>query len=113
MTRLLIPLLALTGCTATIQIEGPPSSTIYVTDSPTSRNSEPLGYICKGQENVMCTVNYIIWSKYYYSVYQNAQMAAGSVVPGEVKVGPLVGGPFVWPALLWAYGPTEAPIYLD
>ena len=113
MTRLLVPLLALSACTATIQIEGPATSTIYVTNFPTSSSSEPRAYICKGQGDLICTVNYAIWTKHYYSVYQNAQMAAGSAIPGELKVGPLIGGLFVWPALLWAYGPTEYPIHVD
>lgn len=105
----------LLACTALITVNAPTGSRVYVTDYSPSTQDKPKTHEAAGDTkggSYQCEINYYAWEKYYVWVdgpkYEEPQVYA---IPNEIKVEPAVVGMCVaWPALIWAWGPTEDPI---
>ena len=103
-------LFSLFACTATLTLNGPPNANVYIVKGrPLSKNEEPSMSECNDQGSTMCEVTYFAWDKYYWGIYDNGWSKVG-YFRNEVKVAPAVAGLFIWPALIWAWGPEENPV---
>ena len=105
------------ACTANLTVNGPSSSTIYVVKTsaideslkPPSTKKKPTTYECKGTGEVICSVNYFAWDKFYWASYGSAGNKTGAV-PNEIKIIPAIAGLWVWPVWIWAWGPSDNPV---
>lgn len=107
-------LLLLLACTAKIQVSAHPASAqIYVTDYPASTHAPPQVAVAKGGPDLFTDVSYFAWKQYY--VWVGAEGYETELIPirNEAKIGPIVGGLFVWVPFLWAAGPQEYPIEVE
>ena len=108
-------LLVLTGCTTAISIQSNvPNTTIYVSDMLPSTANPPAVYAATGSAPLVCEIEYFAWETYY--IWADAPGYQTLVIPisGEIKIGPALGTLFCfWPAVIWAYGPSEGPIYIN
>jgi hypothetical protein len=110
----------LLACTANLTVNGPASSTIYVVKTsaiddallPPTKNKEPQRSVCKGEGEVVCSVNYYAWNNYYWAAYDGSWSETGQI-PNEVKIVPAIVGFWAWPVWVWAYGPEEIPVEIS
>ena len=102
------------ACTANLTVVGPPSSDIYIVkDQRPKKDSKPVVYECNDKGQVSCEVPYFAWNKFYYGVYDN-NFHRADMMSHEVKLGPTVAGLFfIWPAFVWAYGPSEREVRVE
>ena len=101
------------ACTANLTIVGPPSSDIYIVkDQYPKKESKPVVYECNDKGQVSCIVPYYAWNKFYFGVYDENFYRA-DMMQHELKMGPVLAGLFVWPAFIWAYGPSEREIQVE
>ena len=105
----------MTACTATINIAGvPDGAELYVSKAPMNPDVTPSGYAAAGNGPMSCTVPYSALDQYYVWADAPGYKPTVQQIPNELKVGPAVTGFFCFfPAFLWAYGPTEAPVYVN
>ena len=102
------------ACTATLTVQGPPNSNIYVIkDQRPSKTQPPIKYECQDVEESICKVNYFAWDNYYWGVYQGQWVETGKF-DNEIKPIPAIVGWFMlWPAWVWAWGPEEKTIHVE
>lgn len=105
----------MSACTATINIAGvPDGAELYVSKAPMNSAVTPSGYTAAGTGPMTCTVAYNALEQYYVWADAPGYKTTVQAIPNELKIGPAVAGLFCfWPALLWAYGPTSAPVYIN
>lgn len=106
--------LLLLGCTAAISVySAPPGAAVYVTDYVPPATQAPVQFEAAGTTPMVCEVEYFAWENYY--VWAQVQGQAPLVVPIDNEIKPVpgvVGVCCFLPALIWAYGPSEAPVQL-
>lgn len=108
----LVALLA--ACTATLRVQTtPPEATAYLTDGPWRGEGPPTSYIASGRGGIRSAVPYFAWSDYHVWAHAPGYAPASVQLPVEPKIGPIVGGIFLWPLWMWAAGPTESSVQVD
>lgn len=107
--------LALVACVAPITVlSRPPGAEVYITDHPPVVTMKPATWETMGVTPFVGVVDYFVWDTYYVWVDAPGYQAQVREVNNEVKVGPALGGFFcLWPIWVWAWGPDDAPIYVD
>ena len=107
-------LLVLSACTANINVQARPGhAEIYVTEYPPSVTEAPVTYVGRGTGSVAAPVNYFAWDSYYVWVGAPGYTTHIAPVPGEAKIGPIIGGCFFLFPWMWAYGPTSQPMFVE
>jgi hypothetical protein len=109
----LIGLLA--GCASTITVNSiPPGSEVYITRGPALENMRPSSYRAAGTTPFQCSIDYWAWENYYVWIDAPGHRPMVQKVRNDFKVGPAAVGFFCClPAMVWAWGPTEDPIYCN
>ena len=106
--------LFLTGCAASINVRArPDNADVYVTQYQPNASEPPVSYVSRGTGSVSTTVNYFAWDSYYLWVGAPGYQTHVEAVPGEAKVGPIIGGIFCLFPFMWAYGPSPQPTYVE
>jgi len=116
MTRHLPALIAVAamGCTATIRVNASPTGAdVYITEFPPLASEPPATYLVRGQAPMVATLDYFAWDDFYVWVGAPGYETYVREMPGQFKPGPFVGGCLVWFPWIWAWGPTNQPVYVD
>ncbi|MBN1334685.1 MAG: hypothetical protein JXB39_01860 [Deltaproteobacteria bacterium] len=113
LTLLLSPLLV--GCATTITVyTKPEGAQIYITDYPPLSSMKPVSYEQAGTSPFVGSLDYYLWETFYVWADAPGHQASVQEINNEIKIGPALGGFFcLWPLWIWAWGPDDAPVYLD
>ena len=110
-----LSLLLLPGCATTIMVQTrPQGAEVYVTDYPPLTSMKPVSYETAGVTPFVGAVDYFAWETFYVWADAPGYQAQVQEINNEIKLGPALGGFFcLWPIWIWAWGPDDAPVYLD
>ena len=87
-------------CTTLVRIESePPDAKVYLNRQPS------------GTTPLSISLSNFIFNEYDISIEKEGFEDLESRLNKEFKVAPFVGGLFVWPLLLWVYGPEDYQAY--
>ncbi len=91
---LLIAIVMLSSCSTLVRIE------TNVPDATVKIDGQVVG-----KTPLEVNLSDAIWEKYDVVIEKNGYAVIRSRLNKEFKVGTFIGGLFVWPLLLWTYGP--------
>jgi hypothetical protein len=90
----LVAIMFLTSCATLVRIE------TNVPDATVKLDGQVIG-----KTPLETKLSDGIWEKYYVVIEKPGYSVLRSSLRREFKVGTFIGGLFIWPLLLWTYGP--------
>ena len=97
---LLAVVVAMIGCSTLVRIETEPKdAAIYIDD------------VRVGTSPVEEEYSNFVGNQYYIRIEKQGYRTVRTKLQKEIKAGPLIAGLFIWPFLLWCYGPSEVQYY--
>jgi len=93
-TLIVIAAVFLSGCATMVRID------TNVPDAKITINGQPVG-----TAPVTTSLSDAIWENYTFTIQKDGYKTVRGVLNKEFKVGTFIGGLFLWPLLLWTYGP--------
>lgn len=86
----------LAGCTTLVRIESEPDDAkIYINGQP------------RGETPLSVELSNFAFNQYDIRLEKDGFEDVHARLAKEFKVGPFIGGLFLWPTLLWIYGPMD------
>ena len=104
------------SCKSTIHVQTrPDNADVYITrrtagDMP-SRTERPSAYNFRVKGSNSVRVPYVAWNEYFVWVEADGYEGKLVQVPNNVKVGPVIGCPFLLIPCLWVAGPDGRSVF--